>query len=168
MLTLCAFLSGISAGIAVVLHCLYLACILLCISGLCDILDGSLARLQNNAQPIGAYIDLISDRMVESAFIYGCAIAYPEHIHAYITFFIALLLHFTTFVAAGALFKNSGNKSMHYDSCLIERGEAFACFCAMLLFADYMFWILTVLNIGIFASAINRFIKITQKNSSTD
>ncbi len=160
IITACAFSSGMLCAAAIIYdHPLY-ALFFLIISGLCDVLDGTLARLQQKAHPLGAYIDLIADRMVEAFFIYACAIAYPEHMHAYLIFYIALLLHFTTFVAAGALFENNGTKSMHYDACLIERAEAFMVFGAMLLLPHYITWLLMILNIGIFASAIRRFLRI--------
>lgn len=164
ILTLFSFISGVLCSCAVIHNHFFIALFLLVLSGFCDVLDGTLARLQNNAKPLGAYIDLISDRMVEALFIYACAITFPEHIHAYFMFYIALLLHFTTFVAAGALFKNDGNKSMHYDACLIERAEAFIIFGAMLLLPHYINWLLMTLNIGILISALSRFWRVVHAN----
>ncbi len=160
IITACAFSSGVLCALAIIFDCPLYALFFLIISGLCDVLDGTLARLQQKAHPLGAYIDLIADRMVEALFIYACAIAYPAPMHAYLIFYIVLLLHFTTFMAAGALFKNNGTKSMHYDACLIERAEAFIIFGAMLLLPHYIMWLLMTLNIGIFASAICRFVRI--------
>ncbi len=164
MLTISAFLAGLACGAAIICNYMYVACALLLFSGLCDMLDGTVARLSNSADPKGAYIDLISDRMVESIFICSLAVAYPEHYYLYLLFFVGLLLHFTTFIAAGALFENTGNKSMYYDVSFIERAEAFMAFVLMLLFPAYIFYILTILNVGIFCSAIARFMRVMQHN----
>ena len=164
MLTSAAFIAGLVCGAAIICNYMYVACTLLLLSGLCDMLDGTVARLSNSANPKGAYIDLISDRMVESVFMCSLAVAYPQHYYLYLMFFIGLLLHFSTFIAAGALFENTGSKSMHYDASFIERAEAFMAFVFMLLFPAYIFYILTVLNVGIFLSAIARFIRVMKYN----
>jgi len=43
------------------------------------------------------------DRMVEASVILGFAISHPQHMFAYLLFFVAVLLHFSTFVAAGIM-----------------------------------------------------------------
>ena len=164
MLTSAAFIAGLACGAAIICNYMYVACALLLCSGLCDMLDGTVARLSNTANPKGAYIDLISDRMVESVFIFSLAVAHPQYYYLYLLFFVGLLLHFTTFIAAGALFENTGPKSMYYDTSFIERAEAFMAFTLMLLFPAYIFFILTVLNVGIFLSAIARFIRVMKRN----
>ncbi len=164
MLTTAAFIAGLACGVAIILHYFYIACALLLLSGLCDMLDGTVARLSNTAHPKGAYIDLISDRMVESIFICSLAVAYPQHYYLYLMFFVALLLHFSTFIAAGALFDNTGAKSMHYDASFIERAEAFMAFALVLIFPAYIPYILLVLNIGIFCSASARFMRVIRYN----
>jgi len=159
-ITLCAFVAGILAGISIAFNYKILGISLILLSGLCDILDGSIARLTNDSSELGAYIDLISDRMVEAAIIIGMAISMPEYSFAYITFFAAVLLHFSTFLAAGALFKNTGNKSMHYDTSLIERAEAFVIFIFVLLFPQYLYSTFLCFNGLIFWCGISRFFRI--------
>ena len=159
-ITACAFLFGIATATAIVLQQPYTALACMLLSGLCDILDGTVARLTNTAQPIGAYIDLITDRMVEALIIIGFATAYPQHHMAYLLFSFAVLLHFSTFVAAGALLKNTGQKSMHHDHSILERAEAFAVFALMLLFPAHIFPILMVFNSIIIGDGIARFYRV--------
>jgi phosphatidylglycerophosphate synthase len=159
-----AFIFGVCATIGIVFDYRFTALCCLWLSGLCDVLDGTVARLSNTSQKIGAYIDLISDRMVEAALILGFAIAYPEHHFAYLVFMIALLLHFSTFLAAGALFTNTGHKSMHHDHSMVERAEAFVVFSLMLLQPNYIFVILMAFNGLILLDGFLRFYRVVRNN----
>lgn len=158
--TLSAFIFGIASALFLSLNYTFAALSFLWLSGLCDVLDGTLARLTNKAHPFGAYTDLISDRMVESALILGFALQYPQHYLAYILFLIVLLFHFSTFVVASSVFQNCGPKSIHYDRSIVERAEAFIVFSAMLLFPRAISLILTPFNVIIFLSACARFLRV--------
>ena len=129
---------------------------------MCDVVDGTLARISNNSQKIGAYLDLISDRMVECAVILGFTFFYPQYYLAYILFLISVILHFSTFVVAGAIFKNDGPKSMHYDKSLVERAEAFVTFSFMMVFPDYIMQILMIFTFLVFSSAMARFFRVVR------
>jgi len=159
-ITLCAFLSGIASAVLISNHCLLSALFLLLFSGLCDIMDGTVARITQQSRKIGAYLDLISDRMVEAAVIFGFAIVYPQHYLAYIVFLIALLLHFSTFIVAGALFPNAGEKSIHYDRSIVERSEAFVVFALMMLFPSHIFIFLSCFNMLVIGAGITRFFRV--------
>lgn len=159
-ITLGAFITGLLSALCIALSYNLLALILLWLSGLFDLLDGSIARLYNKKSNVGAFIDLISDRLVESALILGFAYQMPENMWAYLYFLCALLFHFSTFVTAGALFKNTGNKSLHHEYSYIERAEAFIVFSLMMLLPSYSFWILTLFSILIFLDAGNRLFNI--------
>jgi len=160
MVTLAAFFTGIVAALFVSIDYLLLALLFLLLSGMCDILDGTVARITNQSQKIGAYIDLISDRMVEAAIILGFAFLYPQHYLAYIIFLIAVLLHFSTFVAAGALFPNMSKKSMHYDRSIVERAEAFVIFACMMLFPSFIFEFLMFFNLLVMGAGLTRFVRV--------
>ena len=161
-ITIIALILGISAAVSIATGYMIASIILISLSGLCDILDGTVARLTSTSNPRGAYMDLIIDRMVEAAIILGFMVRYPQFYVAYITFLIAVLLHFSTFIAAGALFTNTGNKSMHYDRSIVERAEAFVVFILMLLFPHYMFETLLCFNGIVFLAGISRFIRVMQ------
>lgn len=151
---------GSAAGIAISQHFLLSGLVLLLLCGIFDILDGSLARNHAIAHPVGAYIDLISDRLAESAIIIGFAIGYPEYSVAYVIFLAGVLFHFSTFLAAATLFKNNGTKSIYYDESLIERAEAFIVFALMCLFPHSIFASLMIFNCLVFLTAAARFYRI--------
>jgi len=159
-ITVISFVSGIFSGLSLALHHIPFALFFLWLSGFCDVMDGTVARLSDSSKKVGAYIDLISDRMVEAAVILGFTFFAPRHYLVYILFLIALLLHFSTFAVAGSLFGNSGKKSMHYDKSLVERAEAFIFFSLMMLFPHYIFELFLVFNFLVFASAITRFFRV--------
>ena len=159
-ITICALIFGLCAMVSIAVDYLLVGILCILLSGACDILDGTVARLTNSSTSRGAYIDLIVDRMVEAAIILGFMIRYPQHHIAYTTFFIAVLLHFSTFLAAGALFTNTGNKSMHYDKSIVERAEAFVVFILMLLFPQYLFYTLACFNGVVFLSVLSRFVRV--------
>jgi archaetidylinositol phosphate synthase len=159
-LTLIAFCIGISAPLFLIYGHMYIALTCLLVSGLCDILDGTVARLTHTSHPFGAYIDLISDRMVESALIFGFAILYPQFYLLYMLFLISVLLHFSTFLAVGALFKNESEKSMHYDRSVVERAEVFVIFACMIVAPQYQKQLLSALTIIIFMAGLNRIRRV--------
>lgn len=159
-----AFIFGIFAASALAIDYRLSALCFLWLSGLCDVLDGTVARLSNTPQKVGAYLDLITDRLIESALILGFACAYPQYHLAYLVFMIALLLHFSTFLAAGALFANTGHKSMHHDHSMVERAEAFIVFSLMLLQPNYIFEILMSFNALIVLDGFLRFYRVVKYN----
>ncbi len=161
-----AFVLGIIASIFVTQGWMLLSILFLWISGLLDVLDGTVARLTNNATKGGAYMDLIFDRMVEVFYVLAFAIRFPQANYAYLLFYIAVIFNFTTFIVAGALFQNTGIKSMHYDVGIAERTETFMVFTLMALFNDYVFEILIVFNAVIFITGIIRFNRVFKYSKS--
>lgn len=159
-ITITAFLVGLLCMGAIITGNLYIALALLWVSGLLDVLDGTVARLLNKSTYAGMYLDLILDRMVEAAVIFGFAVAFPQHYLVYIGFLIFALFNFTTFIVAGAILPNKSTKGMHYDSGIIERTEAFIAFSLMMLFPAYIFQILFVFNSLMFITGVIRFIKV--------
>ena len=159
-LTWAAFTLGLTAGLCLAIVYPVIALILLWLSGLLDVLDGTVARLTGNTSNKGAYLDLILDRMVESAIILGFVWARPALAFAGLLFFTAVIFNFTTFMVAGALFSNQGNKSMHYDFGLAERTETFLVFSLMVLIPAASLPILLIFNGIIFLTGIMRFVRI--------
>ncbi|MFA9397761.1 MAG: CDP-alcohol phosphatidyltransferase family protein [Clostridiaceae bacterium] len=160
-----AFFIGIIASVFLSQGYILVSLVLLWASGLFDVIDGTVARMTNKSSKLGAFYDLIFDRMVESSIILGFYFFHPEYALAYLIFFIAVIFNFSTFMIAGALFKNESSKSMHYDIGLAERTETFIIFTLMMIFHKYLFWILMFFNIIIFITGGIRFFRIT-KNSS--
>lgn len=165
MITLIAFLVGLLAGLCIGLKYSLLALVLLWLSGLLDVLDGTVARITGQSSSVGAYMDLILDRMVEAAIILGLYHAYPEHAWTYLLFFVAVIFNFTTFIVAGALFKNDGNKSMHYDVGIAERTETFIVFTLLMLLPNFIFPVLMTFNIIVFLTGCIRFSRVIKEES---
>lgn len=166
--TLIAFISGILSGFCIAVHCQWTAFFFLMISGLCDALDGTVARLTGTASELGAFCDLVSDRMVESAIMAGIAWGYPQYSFVTLLFMIALLLHFSTFGIAASLFKNTSEKSLHYNKSMVERVDAFLVFGIIILFPWFTAPVLMGLNIVMFVDGVLRFKAImnTRRESS--
>lgn len=165
-ITLASFLLGIAASLAIGTGKTVLPLILLWVSGLLDVLDGTVARETGKSSRKGAYLDLVFDRMVESAIILSFYLLAPEHALAYLLFFVAVLFNFTTFIIAGALFANTGSKSMHYDNGLVERTETFIVFTLMVLFRQQVPTILLIFDIIIMITGILRFVRILRSEES--
>ncbi|HBH12944.1 MAG TPA: CDP-alcohol phosphatidyltransferase family protein [Clostridiales bacterium] len=161
-LTVLAFITGIIAGGVIGLGFYLVGIILLWLSGLLDVLDGTLARIQQKPSKIGAYMDLIFDRLVEAAVILGFYFSAPEHTVAYLIFFVGAMFNFTTFTVAGALFNNTGNKSMHYDIGIVERTKTFIFFTLMVIFKAQIFPILMAFNFIMILTGCMRFYRIVR------
>ena len=159
-ITITAFILGIICCLLIVSKYLIAALAVLWLSGFMDVMDGTIARIQNKSTIIGMYLDLILDRMVESVVILGFVIAFPEYFISYTFFFIFALFNFTTFTVAAAVLKNQGPKGVHYDSGIIERTEAFIAFSLMMIFPDFIPVTLTVFNILMFVTGVIRFKKV--------
>jgi archaetidylinositol phosphate synthase len=168
IITCFAFFIGVASAVFIGLGKPYLALLLLWLSGIMDVLDGTVARLTGKSSLTGAYIDLIFDRMVEAIIILGFVFLEPSSYLAYIVFLISVIFNFTTFIVAGALFKNTGMKSIHYDCGIVERTEAFIVFSLMILFEQYIFLILMSFNLLVFITGIIRFIKIIKHNKGLE
>jgi len=156
-ITIMAFIIGICAALTLGLGYSLIAIILLWTSGLLDVLDGTVARLKGQSSQVGAYLDLIFDRVVEGSMILGFYGWMPELGWALLLFMVGSMFNFTTFLVAASLFDNQGNKSMHYDVGLVERTETFIFFTLMILFPSYAFILLMVFNIIMILTGMRRF-----------
>jgi phosphatidylglycerophosphate synthase len=161
-ITVIGFIVGVGSGIAVGFGKFYLAILLLLISGLFDVIDGTVARMEGKTSPFGAYMDLVFDRLVESSVVLGFLLFFPEHSFIYAFFLVSMLFNFTTFLLAGALFVNEGSKSIHYDSGWAERTETFITFVLMMMFQDFNHIILIVFTIIVIMTGIKRFYNIAK------
>ncbi len=159
-ITIMAFLIGVLCSVALMFGQPLIALTLLWISGAFDVLDGTVARLTQKSSKFGAFLDLVLDRMVEGFVILGFFVYQPQFGIAYCIFFMGAMFNFTTFMLAGSLFKNDGNKSMHYDIGIVERTEAFIAFSAMMLFPSWIFITLNLFNALMIITGIMRMYRI--------
>lgn len=108
---------------------------LLILSGLCDVLDGELARLTNSQSLKGALLDIFFDRVVEIAYIF--AFYKTASTISLLCLSCAIILSMTIFLTVGAVSKVHGKKSFYYQPGLMERTEGFILFALMILFPLY-------------------------------
>lgn len=159
-ITITAFITGVASGIFVSQQWMVPALVFLWLSGMLDILDGTVARLSGNVSNIGALFDLILDRMVEAAVIFGFFMIAPEDALAHLLFLTGVIFNFSTFLGAGALFSNTGVKSMHYDAGILERTETFLLFTVMIIWPAGRYGLLMVFNAVMFMTGIHRLIRL--------
>lgn len=116
------------------------ACIALALSGLLDTLDGSIARHRGKTSPVGAVLDIVSDRCVELGVILGLfSISPTERAWPALLMLGSVLLCITSFLVVGIFTQNSSTKGFHYSPGFMERTEAFCFFAAMILFPGIFF-----------------------------
>ncbi len=156
-ITILAFFVGVGAGVFIGFEMYMAAAITLLLSGFFDVLDGTIARLTKNSTSLGAFLDMVLDRMVEAAIIIGFYFSKPEFALIYLLFFTSVLFNFSAFAVSGALLQNKGKKSIHYAPGLAERTETFIAFWLMMFFNDYAGHILLVFVVIIFITGITRF-----------
>ena len=155
--TLLALFLGILAAIFNIFHWAYAAVVLLLLSGYCDSLDGTLARLAGHATPRGAALDIVSDRVVEFIIIFSLYWMSPVHnaIGA-LCMLGASELCVTTFLVVGIFSENYSEKSFNYSVGLMERPEAFAFFIAMILLPAYFQWLAICYSVLVVYTAVIR------------
>jgi CDP-diacylglycerol--glycerol-3-phosphate 3-phosphatidyltransferase len=76
--TLLGLLLSVAAGVAAGLGAWGWSAVLLVWGGLCDMLDGELARRHGRATRAGAFLDSNLDRLAEAALFFGLAAGFPD------------------------------------------------------------------------------------------
>jgi archaetidylinositol phosphate synthase len=131
-------------------------------STLLDILDGTVARNTGRSSPLGAFLDLILDRVVEAAIIIAFAFTFPATHWPGMFFLAFVIINFSAFLLAGSMFPNAGKKSIHYEGGLVERTETFILFGLMAVFPAAAPWMLWLFNVLMAGTAVIRFIRIVR------
>lgn len=141
--TLVTVLSGI-IGVLVVpvlyFHHQWLAVAILALSGYLDTLDGSLARINNTATELGGVLDIVMDRIVESAAVFALFLFNPLWGIACFLMLFSNLICITSFLVVGIYVEQNSKKGFFYHSGLIERAEAFIFYALMMLLPAYFYW----------------------------
>lgn len=128
---------GILVLPTLIYHQVFLAITLLLLSGFCDTLDGSLARLKQNSSDWGSVLDIMTDRLVEFVVVFALFTVAPEERGLWSLLMLgSMLLCITSFLVVGIFSDNNSQKSFNYSPGLIERAEAFLFFIAMMIWPD--------------------------------
>lgn len=158
--TTAAVILGVVAAILFAFHFNEIAVVLLLVSGFCDSLDGTLARVCGYKSNLGAAWDVVGDRLVEFAVM--AALYFYSPTHNALGVFIMLgasYLCITTFLVVGIFTENSGHKSFHYSVGLMERLEAFIFFTVMMLFPVTIPWLAWLYAALVFYTATIRMLE---------
>ncbi len=114
---------------------------MLWLSGLADVIDGSLARLSNQTTPFGTILDIVSDRIVEFSVVLALFLIDPDRALVCLMMLGSILVCVTSFLVCGIIYEKNGAKSFYYSPGLMERAEAFIFFTLMILFPKaFPFW----------------------------
>lgn len=136
---------------------IYLAIALLLASGVADTLDGTIARMTEQASDWGSVIDIMADRLVEFIVILALwAVAPNERSLACLFMLGSSLLCITSFLVVGIFSQNSSEKSFHYSPGIIERAEAFIFFISMMLLPNLFIPLALLFTILVLITAILR------------
>ncbi|MDA3845187.1 MAG: CDP-alcohol phosphatidyltransferase family protein [Vallitaleaceae bacterium] len=136
-----------------------LAVVSLWVSGLFDVLDGTVARLTKMSSDLGAFLDVTFDRIVELGIIIMLAYQYPEISTSFVVLTGSIVLSLTIFLTVGGFAKNHSEKSFYYQAGIAERTEGFIFFTLMLLLPDYMVVVVYIFAGLIIITSIQRFIE---------
>lgn len=155
---------GIIIPISLFYHRSFLAIFFLLLSGFLDTLDGTLARKQEKSSPKGALLDILSDRIVESAIIIGLYLYDTESRAIYaLGMLAASYLCVTSFLTVGIFTQNDGTKSFHYSPGLMERTEAFFFYLLMILLPSQFFWLAITYILLVSITALIRTVEFTHR-----
>lgn len=156
-ITLAGTLTGMTVPFLLVASSPLTAIAFLLLSGYLDTLDGSLARKVEKTSTFGAALDIVSDRVVESAVIIGLFLVAPQTRGLPCLLMLgSTLLCVTTFLVVGIFTQNTSEKSFHYSPGLMERAEAFALFIAMMALPSAFLFLSGLYTLLVMATAFIR------------
>lgn len=161
-ITIVALILGIASASFYYFNQALIALLCLWLSGLCDVIDGALARYTKRQSAFGTVLDILCDRMVECSIILVIALKHPELSLALIILVMVILFSMTVFLAVGAAAKNDGLKSFKYQTGLGERTEGFILLSLMILLPKYLVFATIVFVVIVVITIIQRLIEAYQ------
>lgn len=157
--TVMACIIGVIAALNVYFGFYVQGIILLWISGLLDVIDGTIARKTNTSSSIGTLMDILFDRIVEIIMLLALLFS-NKNLGFYISIvFSCIIISMTIFLTVGALTEKKGCKTFYYQAGLAERTEGFIMISLITIFNDMREYLLILFAIMILITAIQRFIQ---------
>ncbi|MBK2025424.1 CDP-alcohol phosphatidyltransferase family protein [Francisella philomiragia] len=138
VVTILSLICGLVAAVSFFIN-QYLCVFLLLLSGYLDILDGSVARLQNSSSSFGTMLDILSDRFVESFIIIVIFINQLDIAWVGLLMMMSIIVCISSFLLVGIFSQKESSKSFYYSPGLIERAETFIFFIVMILLPSAVF-----------------------------
>ncbi len=162
-ITLLSGILGFLVLPALYFNAVLLAVGLLLLSGYCDTLDGTLARLTQKSTDWGSVLDITIDRLVEFIVVLALFSVSPESRGFWCLLMLgSMLLCITSFLVVGIFTENSSNKSFHYSVGLMERPEAFLFFIAMMLAPSAFSYLAATFTVLVSLTALLRLYEFKQ------
>jgi len=156
-----AFFGTLVASILIYYQNWILGSSLFMLFSLFDALDGSLARRNNSAKPIGAFFDSVMDRFSDSAILFAI-IFYAFNVGNKNVFLLALLALIASLITS--YIKAKAENFLEFGSIgLLQRPERVLIIFLMLLFPKYLLLGLWVLVIGGYITICQRLYSAYQK-----
>ncbi|WP_440683201.1 CDP-alcohol phosphatidyltransferase family protein [Cysteiniphilum halobium] len=137
VITLASLITGFASACFLSADANFMAILLLLISGYLDILDGSVARIQNNSTNLGTILDILSDRLVESFIVIALFMRDPDLALICLLMMMSMLVCISSFLLVGIFSEKQSEKSFYYSPGLMERAEAFIFFITMIIFTQF-------------------------------
>lgn len=156
-ITLISLLVGISAAILSYNNYIYLAVILLWLSGLFDAVDGAMARISKQTSMFGTLMDVTFDRIVEILIIISLSLNNIDSRFYMIILLSSIIISMTIFLTVGALSTNNSIKSFRYQAGFAERSEGFIFLSLMMIFNNYLNIITILFAVAVLFTASQRF-----------
>lgn len=145
---------------ALMMHQVIPAIILLLLSGYCDTLDGTLARLNHQATDWGTVLDIMTDRLVEFAVVFALWCMAPDERGLWCLLMLgSMLLCITSFLVVGVFSQNDSQKGFYYSPGIMERAEAFCFFIAMMLLPNAFNTLACIFTLGVTLTAVIRLVQ---------
>ncbi len=139
-ITILSFITGAISAL-LILWMPWLAVIFLLVSGYLDVLDGTIARMQNTSSSFGTMLDILSDRFVESFIIIALFIAQPQIAWVGLLMMMSIVACVSSFLLVGIFTQQESHKSFYYSPGLMERAETFIFFIIMILLPSTVLWL---------------------------
>lgn len=160
-LTLIAFLGTVLASVFICYEKWKIGSSLFLVFSLFDALDGSLARKNNSAKPIGAFLDSVMDRFSDSAILFAI-IFYAFNAGNRNIFLLGLLALIASLIIS--YIKAKAENFLEFGSIgLLQRPERVLIIFLMLFFPHYLLVGLWILVIGGYYTIGQRFYSVYQE-----
>lgn len=138
--TIASLVIGLLAAVSLFFSPITPICLLL-LSGYCDVLDGSIARIRGESTPFGTMLDILSDRLVESFIIIAIFLIQPNIAWVGLLMMMSIIVCVSSFLLVGIFSQQQSHKSFYYSAGLMERAETFIFFIIMMYFPSTVLWL---------------------------
>lgn len=161
--TLFSGLLGLLILPSLIFNHVIIAIMLLLLSGYCDTLDGTLARISKRQSAFGSILDIMMDRFVEFIVVFSLFIVDSHRAFLCLLMLGSMFLCVSSFLVVGIFTQNETHKSFYYSPGIIERAEAFLFFIAMMVFKNDFNFLAILFTILVMLTTFIRLYQFNQQ-----